>query len=88
MKINPKDPRITKTEVNCKLGPGKDGTWSIYCLKNVPGMVSWYSWNLDHNWMINQIEHLIGWKIKLYNEIEGNGHGYGEIELIEPLEGG
>ena len=63
-------------------GKGKDGSATITFKNGEPVYLSWYNWDLDYNWMIEQVEKEIG-KFKLSNHSGGNGHEGAVLEIIK-----
>lgn len=79
----PDNPRITRKDLDFNGGKGKEGSAIITFLDGVPVYLNWYIWDLDHQWMIEQVELELGKKIKLSNFSGGNGHQEAELEVIE-----
>ena len=77
------DPRITIKDLNFNEGKGKDGSATITFLDGEPVYLNWYIWDLDHNWMVEQIEKELGGKIILSNWGGGNGHNSADLQLVK-----
>lgn len=77
------DPRISFIDFLFDEGPGKDGNACVICLDGIPIHVEYYIWDLDREWMAQQIEQKIGIKMKLTNFGGGNGHEDAEIIIID-----
>lgn len=77
------DPRITRKDLSFNGGKGKEGAATITFLNGVPVYLNWYIWNLDHKWMIEQVEKELGKKIKLTNRSGGQGHEGADLEIVE-----
>lgn len=76
------DPRLTRKDLEFNGGKGKDGSATITFLDGKPIYLGWWIWDLDHAWMIEQIEKELGGKIILSNWEGGNGHNGADLELI------
>lgn len=83
----PDDPRITRKDLDFRGGKGKEGSATITFLDGEPGYLNWYIWDLDHDWMVKQIEKELGAKIRLFNLTGGNGHNGAELEIIKDSDG-
>lgn len=77
------DPRITRKDLSFNDGPGKQGDATITFLDGIPVYLNWYIWDLDREWMFQQVEKELGKKFKLTNYGGGNGHESAELEVIE-----
>lgn len=76
-------PGVTYKNYDFKEGPGKEGSACISFVDGIPMYLNWYIWNLDHEWMMCQIETDLGMKIKLSNYTGGNGHCGADIEILK-----
>jgi hypothetical protein len=79
----PDNPRITRKDLDFNGGKGKEGSAIITFLDGEPTYLNWYIWDLDHSWMIEQIEKELGGKIILSNHSGGNGHEGADLELVK-----
>jgi hypothetical protein len=79
----PDDPRISIKDLSFNEGKGKEGSVTITFLDGVPVYLNWYIWDLDHNWMVEQVEKELGKKIILSNHCGGNGHCSADLELVK-----
>jgi hypothetical protein len=77
------DSRITIKDLEFNGGKGKEGSATITFLNGVPVYLNWYIWDLDHAWMIQQVEQELGAKIKLFNLSGGNGHEGADLEVLK-----
>ena len=79
----PDDPRITRKDLEFNGGKGKEGAATIIFLDGQPVYLNWYIWDLNHEWMIQQVELELGGKIKLSNWSGGNGHEGADLEMVK-----
>ncbi len=81
--VTKEDTRITHKNLKFNEGKGKEGSACITFVDNNPVYLNWFIWNLDHEWMVEQVEKELGAKIKLSNYTGGNGHSGADIEIIK-----
>jgi hypothetical protein len=75
------DPRITRKDLSFNGGKGKEGSATITFLDGQPVYLNWYIWDLDQEWMFQQVEQELGAKIRLSNFTGGNGHCGADLEI-------
>jgi hypothetical protein len=76
------DPRITRIDMSFTGGKGKEGSATITFLDGEPVYLNWYIWDLNHNWMVEQVEAELGKKIELSNYGGGNGHCSADLKVM------
>lgn len=64
-------------------GPGKKGCACVTFVDGVPTYLNWFTFELDHEWMMTQLEMNLGLKFKLSDYVGGNGHSGADIEIIK-----
>jgi hypothetical protein len=79
----PDDPRISRKDLDFRGGKGKEGSATITFLDGVPVYLNWYIWDLNEDWMVEQVETELGGKIMLTNICGGNGHVSADLELVK-----
>jgi hypothetical protein len=80
----PDHPRVTRKDLDWNDGPGKQGAATISFLDGVPRYLNWYVWDLDFEWMVEQVGKELGRTIKLVEVTGGNGHCAATIEMTAP----
>lgn len=80
--VEKEDIRTTHKNLEFREGVGKEGSACITFVDGTPVYLNWFIWNLDHEWMVQQVEKELGVKIKLSNYTGGNGHCGADIEII------
>jgi hypothetical protein len=79
----PDNSRIFRKDLSFNEGKGKEGAATITFLDGEPVYLNWYIWDLERQWMIEQVEIELGGKIILSNQSGGNGHEGADLELVK-----
>ena len=67
--------------------PGHEWNATVFFQDDLPIEVSVYVWKLDGTWettMEEDLEKVLGYKVKISGMCTGNGHGGGKLTKVEP----